>query len=317
MDFRKKADDAQKELKQHWLSYVVFTVIAGTTIWQAVSYLQKETYEWKLNRAEREKDALKVQLEALRVPPQTIAEPKQVITKRFTPSEQRSQSLPAQRVEHARIGPTVAPMSLDLGKPKSGEVTNRVEFELSLKNDAKDKAIKAADAAKKSAEVALGAVRDVGQDATGNRTSPVKNEDSGSTSQRTTFNRRVAFPKAGAIQAYGKVPFVGAKNVACPASANVARDSDLILSFVLIDESLPNRATPIILKISKKRAPANDLWIDEQHFEWQDDINRLQVRATYEPGKYEISFGFHLKQDLKQESVPYYSKTCIVNVQER
>lgn len=74
MDFREKADKAQKELKQHWLSYVLFAVIAGTAIWQAVTYLQKETYEWKLNRAEREKEELKAQLSALK-PKKSIGAP--------------------------------------------------------------------------------------------------------------------------------------------------------------------------------------------------------------------------------------------------
>ena len=128
------------------------------------------------------------------------------------------------------------------------------------------------------------------------------------------FNRASSFPGARSIKAYEGYAFVGAKNIMCPRISKVTRWDDSLVSFVLIDEQLPNRATPIFLRIARIKDTTNWEWVDEKYFEWQIGVNVLPLKFAYEPGNYQVSFGYHKTGELRIETVPYYSKSCEITI---
>ena len=112
------------------------------------------------------------------------------------------------------------------------------------------------------------------------------------------------------VKGYSSAKIFGVSSSTCPPSV-VASGVAIVAKFTLSDRSLTSLATPLRATIDKVRSPTDLLQISEVWSELQQGENEVSLGPKLEPGRYQLTYGFYLRNKLSGKFPPFYSRECV------
>jgi hypothetical protein len=94
----------------------------------------------------------------------------------------------------------------------------------------------------------------------------------------------------------------------CPGE--VTKYKYLDIHFDFIDNSILDKITPIFVSIIKRERPTYAQLIFEQQYVPLPNKNTIRIYADFEPGIYELVYGFYFKNEVNRSYPEFYRKKC-------
>jgi hypothetical protein len=101
----------------------------------------------------------------------------------------------------------------------------------------------------------------------------------------------------------------GVSGTSCPP-AIVRAGEQLSASLTLVDARLRAAASPLHVKVSRRVFSSGSLTVSDRVQHWVEGVNQLLLEPVAEPGEYELSYGFFLRDEVKDPWPKFYSATC-------
>ncbi|AHL36948.1 hypothetical protein CD58_29155 [Pseudomonas brassicacearum] len=105
----------------------------------------------------------------------------------------------------------------------------------------------------------------------------------------------------------------GVKNSYCPPDT-LRSGVPITVGFELQNSSLLTTASPLMMSINRVEGKYSQTQIDRAQTPLRSGPNSVTSTVNLDPGTYEITYGYYLKNKLAGEFPPFYSKTCTVRV---
>jgi hypothetical protein len=118
-----------------------------------------------------------------------------------------------------------------------------------------------------------------------------------------------AFKLPPNVKGYYAVPLLGVAQAAC-VPQQLKTGEPLIVGFSLKDRLIINKSTPLFLRVILKKADSQLVQVFEQQYDMKEGQNNILADINLGAGKYEITYGYYLLNELTSEYPNYYSKGC-------
>jgi hypothetical protein len=116
------------------------------------------------------------------------------------------------------------------------------------------------------------------------------------------------------VKGYYSVPLLGIAQANC-VPQNLRNGEPLIIGFYLRDKTIINKSTPLFVRVILKKSDSQLVQIFEQQYEMKEGQNNILADVNLEAGKYEITYGYYLLNEMTREYPNYYCKVCSINIQ--
>lgn len=116
------------------------------------------------------------------------------------------------------------------------------------------------------------------------------------------------------VKGYSSATLDGTANITCPKE-NFKGQVELLASFTLNDESLLTTASPLSISLVRQKAPSEFEQVSEFTQPLRLNTNSIRIKPALTPGKYQLIFGYYLRDRIDGEYPNFYSKVCAFQVQ--
>jgi hypothetical protein len=130
---------------------------------------------------------------------------------------------------------------------------------------------------------------------------------------RQSLAQTAVFSPPSTAKGYTAESIQGVKNSYCPPDA-LRSGVPITVGFELQNPSLLTNASPLIMSINRVEGKYSQTQIDRAQTPLTSGSNSVTSTVNLDPGTYEISYGYYLKNQLTGEFPPFYSKNCTIRV---
>ncbi|MGA9364427.1 MAG: hypothetical protein WBW16_08680 [Bacteroidota bacterium] len=116
-----------------------------------------------------------------------------------------------------------------------------------------------------------------------------------------------------AVKGYVEAPLGTLARSECPKTV-YARNEIIEVKVEVLDSTALPKLTPFILTVLKRKSQDSIDLVLEQHYSLQRGKSLVRLAADFDPGEYQLVYGFYFLGDLNSEYPPFYRNACTIQV---